>query len=177
MSEHPERLKKSLTVPPITFVGPEDLTVWEGVVGQERPQIRELEFWQLYMSYYRNLEFTPIPIDWILWAVVKKLLKTREGMKTLERVVLKWLDTESRLGVALAQSSAGNPLAAYSSALLMGMMMEHNYMIKVGGAGNVQRGLAALQIGTFITQMANASSITYAVRGQFPAAAVRQTKK
>lgn len=95
---------------------------------EEKPYVRPLED-------YRFFENIPIPsIDWAAALIVLKLMKTPQGLKTLEKLGTEWMRSQADIITALAQSGAGNIITAWSHSYIIAMMLEHQYMIRKRGA-------------------------------------------
>jgi len=96
---------------------------------------------ELGLGQYRLLENIFVPVDLAQALILIKLIKTPEGQRLAEKFGEKWLDTQARMVVALAESGTGNIITAWAHSHLIAMMLEHNYMIRKGGAGGLVAGM------------------------------------
>lgn len=55
----------------------------------------------------------------------------------LERLAVKFMDTQARIIGNLAQAGAGNIITAYSHSFLIALMLEQNYMVRQRGADDL----------------------------------------
>lgn len=91
------------------------------------------------LSGFRLLENIPVPVDWIGYLLIAKLIK--EKPELLAKIVDKWLDAEADMVHALAQAGAGNIITAWAHSHLIAMILEQNYMIRKGGAAGLVSGM------------------------------------
>jgi hypothetical protein len=82
-----------------------------------------------------NYFFEGLPPDVAVWVAIIYMMK--HDPKMLERLVLKYMDTQQQIIHGLAQAGAGNIISAYGSNFLIALMLEQNYMIRQRGADDL----------------------------------------
>lgn len=119
------------------------------------------------ISDFRLAENIPVPIDWILYIVLIKLLRDPKGLDVLKAIATKWLDTMARIGSSLAQASPGSLVSSWTHSHILAMMLEHSYMIRKLGARTLVDGsnwltgvLAAAEV---LGDVAGPASLVYSV--------------
>ncbi len=90
---------------------------------------------------YRLLEDIIVPIDIAIALLILIVSKAPEGQKLLEKFGEKWLESQTKMVVALAESGSGNIIVAWAHSHLIAMMLEHAYMIRKGGAAGIVSGM------------------------------------
>ena len=111
------------------------------LTDEEKKQLQKIRQAESQLSQVKSLESQRLlefdaqltPYTQLL-AIVWLAKNRPDILKTLGN---KWLDTQARVMVALAQAGAGNLVNAWANSHLIAMMLEHNYMIRKGGAGGL----------------------------------------
>src|SRR3990170_8482130 len=111
-----------------------------------------------------NLMFTPdIPIALIFVAVIARAFKTPEGRKQVIDFAEKFLETQARMVVALAQAGSGNMITAWAYSHLIAMMLEQNYMIRKGGAKSLVDGMNWITAANVLSNLLQGFSSTQSI--------------
>jgi hypothetical protein len=94
---------------------------------------------------FRFMENILIPVDLAMAIAVLKMVK--DGKWDVLKDLYKTRDDNTRqMIVALAQAGSSNLISAWANSHLIGMMLEHEYRIRKGGATGLIEGLNALVI-------------------------------
>jgi len=89
-------------------------------------------------------EGLPFPPDYAFWVAIIYMMK--KYPKMLERLAIKYMDSQARMIGFLAQAGSANMITGYAHAFLIGLMLEQNYMIRQRGADDLIASLNALVI-------------------------------
>ena len=116
-------------------------------------------------------EGLPIPPDYMLWLFIAYNLKKNPEM--LEKLALKWMDTQQHIISSLAQAGAGNLITAYSHSFLIALMLEQNYMIRQRGSDDLIASLnwltGAVELASLVTAFSVPATLVFAgMGGTFP---------
>lgn len=117
---------------------PSPVNVYSGAKMKNPPASENLPFIAVERPRFLE-EGLPIPPDYAMWLFIIYSLKKNPQM--LERLAVKWMDTQHRIITALAQAGAGNIVTAYSHSFLIGLMLEQSYWIRQRGADDLISGL------------------------------------
>ena len=107
-----------------------------------------------YISFERPRlleEGLPIPPDHAFWLSIVYMMKKEPKM--LERLAIKFMDTQARIIGNLAQAGAGNIITAYSHSFIIALMLEQNYMIRQRGADDLILSLNVLTAEQALAQL------------------------
>jgi hypothetical protein len=88
---------------------------------------------------FRLMENIIIPIDYVQAFLLVKLAKEKE-YGIIKEIFATRDNTIARMVVALAHASAGNLISAWCGQHNIAMLLEHNYMIRKGGAKSLVDG-------------------------------------
>ncbi len=92
----------------------------------------------------RLLDVGLVSPQWIQWLSIIRIMKMPGGPEILQKVLHDWLQSQTQIMRALAESGSGNIIVAWAHSHIIAMMLEQNYMIRKGGAAGIMDGLNKL---------------------------------
>lgn len=132
---------------------------------EEMQELREVRAQKTILAEQRLLEHIPVPIDWVKWVLIARMLRTPDGTQHLMNFATKWIESITHMVNALAQSSAGNIVAAWGHTHLIAQILEQNYMVRSGAAQGIILGLnpltAAITVAEIFGSIAVPASLAF----------------
>lgn len=144
----------------MSFLETLESSAWSGSVGRSHD-----------LGEYRLLENVPfIPVDVLQWALIYKILKQPKGYQMLVSLIKEHYKSVVDIVRPLAQAGTGNLVSAWTHAHLIAQILEHNYLIRKGGAKSIVDGASWITAGAWISGLIGGfsapSSIAYSEKGE-----------